>query len=114
MIKLIKETTVTSKEVKEIEDGIYYFSCGYKGDEQPYLYKKITITSNKFNSADLEVYTVKKSYDEYTLAYEKNIEQELPYNLSFYFGGRIDEEKEYLSITEEQFEKVKQEVKEKL
>lgn len=114
MIKLIKTKTHTTTEEIEIKEGVYYFSCGYKNLE-PYIFKKVSIVKDgNFDDWEIEVHTVKSSYDDYMLRKVSSYETELPFSLEDYFGGQQDEEKEYKPISEKEFEKIRKEVKEKL
>lgn len=115
MLTLIKEKITVEKEELEVKDGTYYFSCGYKGDE-PYLFKKIVIESEESwdNGADIKVTSIKDESDEFSCHYEGMFTDGSNWWLPYYFAGKKDEEKEYKEISEEQFNKVKERVLNKL
>jgi len=115
MLKLTKEKITVEKEEIEIKDGTYYFSCNYKGDA-PYLFKKIVVDSEETwdNGADLKITTVKDDGDEFSCHYEETYTDGSHWWLELYFAGKKDEEKEYKEISEEQFNKVKERILNKL
>lgn len=113
MIKLVEE--VVTKEVKEtdIVDGTYYFSRGYIGDD-PYIFKMVVIRNTDMD-ADICEITVQTTDDDYSISYREYDDFTLNYRLSPYFRGeKNDDGEEYRAITEEEFNKEKQQILKKL
>ena len=116
-MKLIKTKKVeTITEEITVEEGTYYFSLGYLGDE-PYEYYKIGIQNNGADDSYplVEITRVRDSYDDYLILSKSDYMDSLPYTAESYFKGeKIDDEQVFKTITEEEFFAVKEKVKQKL
>lgn len=116
-MKLIKTKKVeTITEEITVEDGVYYFSLSYFGDEA-YEYYRIEIET----SGDTDVYPdvgftkVRDSYDDYLVLFRKDYRDSLPTIAELYFKGEdLNDEEKLKTITEEEFFAVKEKVKQQL
>ena len=110
-----KEVETITEEI-EILEGIYYFSYGYK-NEDPYEYYKIEIYNESFSELLTNIITTKirNSYQDYLISQREDFTDYLGANVEHYFKKEwLLNEYEIKEITEDIFEKQKQEVKEKL
>ena len=87
-IKLTKEKEVIKEEI-EVEDGLYFFSVGYKGDE-PYEFCKININSESYarhrGYAELTWEFLRNSDDDdYFIKKKVEYENYLPYDFNRFF-----------------------------
>ena len=116
-MKLIKTKTIeTITEEITVEDGIYYFSLGYFGDE-PYEYYRIEIetSGNSDVYPEISITKLRDSYDDYLVLFRKDYRDSLPTIAELYFKGEnLNDEESIKTITEEEFLTVKEKVKQLL
>lgn len=116
-MKLVETKTIeTVTEEITVEDGIYYLSLGYFGDE-PYEYYRIEIetSGNSDIYPEVSITKLRDSYDDYLILFSKDYRDSLPTIAELYFKGEsLDDEKTLKTITEGQFFDAKEKVKQKL
>lgn len=114
LIKTKKVETITEEII--VEDGTYYFSLGYFGDES-YEYYRVKIKSDVDETIfdEVEFTKVRDSYDDYLILSRNGYEDTLPTIAELYFKGEsLNDEEKLKTITEEEFFLVKEKVKQKL
>lgn len=106
----IPKTVYTDIEV-EVKDGITYFHT-WDEDDEPEDYYKLNIKKDlRFETLyDITITKIRNYDTDYSIRWWETNDDVLPYNLRHYFSG----EKEIKIMTEEQFDKVKKEVLERL
>lgn len=106
-----KSKTVYEDIEIEVPDGISYFKTLNEDDEEEFFYKLNIQKDLKFKTLYNIAVTKMLNYEEdYFIRWFEVCESELSYGLRGYFSG----EKEREDITEEEFNKVKQEILNKL
>jgi hypothetical protein len=106
-----KQKTVYENIEIEVPDGISYFKTFDEDGEQDYWFK-LNISKDKNFETLYNIFITKLlSYeDDYWIRYKEYCEAELPYYLRAYFRGEQKKE----TITEKEFNTVKQEILDKL
>lgn len=105
-----KSKTVYEDIEVEVPDGITYFKTT-DGDGNEFYYKLNITPDPRFNTFYNIAITKMQNYDcDYFIKWWEVLEAELPYNIRGYFSG----ESERWQITEEEFNRVKQEILNKL
>ena len=112
-MKITKTKEVITEEI-EVEDGLYFISIGYKGDDSPYEFYKVNINRNAFGRhtgyAQIDYTFVRNDEDDSCIRTKSSYDNFLPFDVNQFFLQDFSAEKEYKEITEEEFEQQKQEV----
>jgi len=104
-------TTVFKDIEVEIPDGDNYFHTWNEDDEPEYYYKIHVKKDIRFETLyDIAITKVCNYDDNFFVSWKEISDNVLPFNLRPYFSGEEKTEK----ITEEEFNKVKQQVLERL
>jgi hypothetical protein len=104
-MKLTKTKKIeTITEEIEVNDGIYYFSYGYK-NEEPYEFYKVIIENEVYDQVNLKITKVRNSYDDYLVSFKEEITDYLGALIEEYFKGEWkQDELEIKEISSEEFE----------
>ena len=106
-----KSRTVYDDIEVEVEDGITYFHSWNEDDEPEDYYKLSVGKARNFETLyDISITKIRNYENDFSIRHYEICEYELPYNLRGYFSGENKKEE----LTEEQFNKVKQEILNKL
>lgn len=106
-----KSRTVYEDIEVEVNDGVTYFHS-WNEDGEPEDYYKLNVRKDlRFDTLyNISITKIRNYEDDYFIRWWEVCEAELPYNLRGYFSGQ---EKKQI-ITEDEFNKVKQEILGKL